>query len=439
VHGLRTSSVLILDDDDKHALAIQKSLTLRGIGAILVPGALDEDRPECTFKGIRVAVLDIHLGAGTDAHGRARHTGRVVDSLIDTENGPYVAVIWTDNPDDYEVFCGELDTIRCPPVLTVKLEKSEVLPLGRKLCADAILRAIDDVVREAQPLEFANLWEQTVRDAATETIVSLQLGRQPEAQSSRALDFLAALLKSEADDQAMEDDADGMRALLAALNPVHFDKVGARSADMLQAELSVVEPIRRHAKTTTPNLSVTDRSQLNDALLVDRRSRGFGPGQLYEFHEIESIGIGPAIPSEKEVREDTVVKDHLERAGDLPVVFLEVSAACDHQQGKIRTARLLAGVVFDASVFGRGIDKSQRVSPAKGQYIRVIGPISILCAGPDDEGEVFVVWNAHFPVSISADSMTECPTIGRLREPLLADIRAWLGYSAGRPGYTSVG
>ena len=438
MHGLRTSSVLVLDDTDDDALKVQKSLALLGIGAILIPGAPDEERPRCSLTGIRVAVLDIHLGFGTDSSGQVRYTRNIVDSLIDKENGPYVAVIWTSNPDDYDLFSEELKMINCPPVLTVKLEKNSVLDLDPKSCAGKILESISKAISEVPPLEFGNQWEQIVRDAATETIVSLKLAEPPQDKRSKALDYLATLLRSEADEQAMQDDANAMHALLTALNPVHFDKMGDRSARMSGEELSVVEPIRRHATASTANLSLSDRAQLNSALLFDRRSEGFGPGHLYGFHDIECIGIGPALPSEEEVRADTVATNHLERACDLPVVFLEVSASCDHQQGKIRTARLLAGVVFDASLFGKGTDRSQRISAGNGDYLHRVGPASIPRASDRSDAEVFIVWNAHYTISVSAASMSGRPTIGRFREPLVADIRAWLGYQAGRPGYASV-
>ena len=438
MHGLRTSSVLVLDDTEDDAFRILKSLALRGVGAILVTGPVEGTLPSRPLKGIRLAVLDIHLGIGTDSPSRVRSTRDIVSRLIDGDNGPYVAVIWTSNPEDYVLFSDELKTIECPPLLTVMLEKVHVLDLSPEACAEKILESIAEAISGVPPLEFANQWEQIVKDASTETIVSLQLGEPPQGESSKALDFLAALLKSEADAQAMQADASAMHALLTALNPVHFDKVGDRSARMDEEELSVVKPIREHAALDAVSLSLTDRCRLNSALLFDARTEGFGPGHLYGYHDIECIGIGPALPSEEEVIADTVAKEHLDRACDLPVVFLEVSAACDHQQGKIRTARLLAGVVFDASLFGKGVHRCRRVNAARADYLRRVGPAFIPRATEYSEPEVVIVWNAHYATSVSATSMSNCPTIGTFREPLVADIRAWLGYQAGRPGYASV-
>ena len=367
MHGLRTSSVLVLDDSDKDALEIQKALALEGIGTIFVSGAEGREQPSRPLRGIRVAVLDIYLlQAEGDVVRQVRHTKDIVNQLIDEENGPFVAVVWTGNPEDFERFKGELQQIDCPPVSAVPLDKSLLDDWNKQECAEAILRAVDKAIESAPSLEFANLWEQIVHDAANDTIVSLALAEPPQGPDTRALAFLAALLKSEANKNALVDDAGSMRALLAALNPVHFDKVEERSANMNSDAFAAVAEIREHAREGSNQLTTAEQAQLNASLLFDRHATGFGPGRLYGFDEIRALQIGSALPDQKEIRADTVDPNHINRAGPLPIVFLEVSAACDHQQGKVRAARLLAGVAFAASTFGRAGSKDERVTARGG-------------------------------------------------------------------------
>ena len=437
MHGLRTSSVMILDDDDDDALRIQKALALRRIGAILVPGAPDELRPQCPLNGIRVAVLDIDLGQGTDGPSRARYTRSIVDPLIDRDNGPYVAVVWTSNPEDFDLFKNQLQMIQCPPVLIVKLDKTDVLNLDADESATKILNAVEKAVADAPPLGFANFWEQTVRDAANDTLVSLALAEPPQADERKALAFLAALLRSEANRSALKDDVKSMRALLTALNQVHFDKVEERSASIGECEAKFVEPIREAALEEDDKLSPAEQSQLNAPLLFDDRAAGFGPGRLYPIEEIEPLGLEKALPDKVDILSDTVESGHLHRACALPVVFLEVSAACDHQQEKIRTARLLAGVAFADCTFEKG-EKKKRVHARSAEYLRTLEPVRITGLGSLSSDDVRIVWNAHFPVSVPVSEIAECKPIGRFREPLLADVRAWLGYQSSRPGYASV-
>ena len=443
MHGLRTSSVLVLDDKEEDALKIQRALALEGIGALLVPGAPEQLRPARPLSGVRVAVLDIDLGVGTDAVSRVRHTMGIVRHLIDARNGPFVAVVWTGNDEYYQLFEEELRTLECRPVSIEKIDKAPVLDLAEEECSRELLGAIGRAVERAPALEFANLWEQVVRDAGTDTLVSLALAEQPGDGESQAMSFLSALLRAGAEVDAAPDAAAGMGALLAALNPIHFDKVEALSSRLGEDDLAAVAPILDKAKEGSPGISLSDQAQLNGALLFDPRADGFGPGRLYGYRDIKAIDIAPALPSEQTIREDTFEREHAGRAGDLPVVFLEVSAACDHQQGKLRVARLIAGVVFVAATYGSStkdgpVKKAERAHARSGDHLRALEPARIDVDGFPSK-DVRIVWNAHYPLTLPVENVSGITALGRFREPLLADVRAWLGYHAGRPGYVSIG
>ena len=439
MHGLRTTSVLVLDDCDTDAMKIAKALAQRRIGAILVPGASDERRPRCSLSGIRVAVLDIDLGAGTGStmQDKIRHTVRTVDRLVHDNNGPYVAVVWTTNIENYTEFKKALNEISCPPVLTVELDKAEILSLSSDKAADAILETIGSAVTDVPPLEFANVWEQIVQDAANDTTVLLALDEVRRDQEPEALDFLAALLKAEADKSALEEDLLSMKALLAALNQVLFDQVEERSARIDPGDATVVEPIRRAAMKEDLELTTSLRSQLNSSLLFDRHAEGFGPGRIYLFDDIKSLGIGTALPDKQDILDDTVENDHIERAANLSVVFLEISAPCDHQQDKVRTSRLLTGVVFAASTFAQGA-KKKRVNARRADYLHILDSVLIEDVPGFPSEQVSIAWNAHFPVSVQKKMIDTKRPVGRFREPLLTDVRSWLSYQSGRPGYMSI-
>lgn len=194
--GLRTSSVLVLDDSDEDALKIQRALALAGIGSVLVPGAPDAVRPEDPLSGIRVAVLDIDLGVGHDAASRVDHTMDIVRPLIDKENGPFVALAWTANDDCFEPFGRELRTPECRPVPIAMIAKDLVPGPKEDDRSRALLGAIEAAIAQAPALEFANLWEQIVRDAGTGARVSLALAERPGAEKPQAPDFLSALLRA---------------------------------------------------------------------------------------------------------------------------------------------------------------------------------------------------------------------------------------------------
>ena len=445
MHGLRTSSVLILDDNAGDALQIQRSLALHGIGAILVLGGQDMQLPSEPITGVRVAVLDIHLGVAVGAEAEITHTRGVVNELIAPENGPYVAVVWTAKPQDFQDFETQLRDIGCPPVLTVKLDKSEVLQddISDQDKARMILSAIGDAIASVPPLEFSNLWEQLISDAANDTVVALRLDATSQPANSRGMALLAALLTSEAS-RAAGNDQDATRALLAALNPVHFDKVEERSTRTAEALERAAGPIREVAQDGSVRLDPDERAQLNTAMIFDQQADGLSAGHIYTFEDIKSLQIGPALPDPAKVRESIVEKKHLQGKGDLPaipeedlpVVFLEVSATCDHRQGKIRAARLIAGVAITAE----RVDAAPSNSPVirRGDRLREVEPLNLPARASLRGGRVILVWDALYPVSVSATSMSELQPIGRLREPVISDIRSRVAFHISRSGYASV-
>ncbi len=442
MHGLRTSSVLILDDNAKDALRIQQSLALRGIGAILVLGGPEDQLPAEAIKGIRVAVLDIHLGRATGSAGEVVSTKGIVNQMIARDNGPYVAVVWTANEADFETFKSHLQEIECPPVKTVQLSKDEVQNENHSQqdIANKILDAIDGVLADSPPLEFSNLWEQLVRSAANDTVVALQLHETSRDDESAAMAFLATLLKGEAGG-ALGSDQAAVRALLAALNPVHFDKVEEGSAQMAGELAAAVAPVRQTARDGAVQLDDEKRAHLNTAMHFDGGAEGLGAGHVYGLRDLEGLNLGPALPDPTRVRKSVLDKRHFgddDRLSaivesDLPVLLLEVSATCDHRQGRIGVARLIAGVAIPANRVGRG--SSDRIMVRRGDRLREVGPLNLPLEAPLPDRSAVIVWDALHPVSVSADKISEVQPIGRLREPVVADIRSWLSYHISRPGY----
>lgn len=445
MHGLRTSSVLILDDNHDDALEIQRSLALHGIGAILVLGGQEMEKPSERATGIRVAVLDIYLGATTNAAEEIRQTTRVVDELISEENGAYVAVVWTANPSDYEEFEKQLRKIRCPPVRAVKLDKNKVLQndVSRSDKAQMILDAIGEAIGEVPALRFSSLWEQLVHDAANDTLLALGIGTPSQASDSRGMATLSALLRSEAGG-ALSDDRNAARALLAALNPVHFDRVENRSTRIADHLEKAAEPIRRVAKGSTTPLLPDERARLNTAMIFDQQADGLSAGHIYSFTDIEGLGIGPALPESMAIRSSIVEERHLRGEDnlpaippeDLPVLFLEINATCDHRQQKISATRLIGGVAISA---GR-VEGAPNAKPVvrRGERLRKLQPLNLPGWESFPGGRVVLVWDALYPVSVSSTSISQLRPIGRLREPVLSDIRSRMAFHVSRSGYASV-
>ena len=61
-------------------------------------------------------------------------------------------------------------------------------------------------------------------------------------------------------------------------------------------------------------------------------------------------------------------------------------------------------------------------------HLRALETVSIPGIEHSPVEGVRIVWNARYPVSVPVDEINKCKPIGRFCEPMLADVRAWLGY-----------
>lgn len=434
--GLHTSRVLLVDDDATDALPILKSLGLHGIGAVYLSGAIGDPVPEQPLSGIRVAILDIYLNVLGDPATRMQQTVQLVDRIVSEDNGPYVAVVWTSNPDDFEQFKSRLMQNRCPPVLMVPLDKSEVMSQDEgDRAAEQILGVIEEAVRGSPAVEFSIQWEQLVHDAATDSLGVLRLGHDTTDRTT-STDVLACLLRSSASAAALESNDGSSRALLAALNPIHMDKLESRAIENQMYLDHAVGAIRSRANASSFALEQDEIVELNTALLFDIQSSALGAGAIYLVNDMRKPELVGALPTDDAVRESTVEKDHITRAVDVQLVLCEVSASCDHQQGNTDVARFVAGIAFDAERVRRG-DKSLRVHPRKATYVCTLEAVR---TGSDYGLPVNTIfaWNSRFPVSVPAHKIADLMPIGRIREPLLTCIRDWHSHQSSRPGYLNI-
>lgn len=434
--GLHTSRVLLVDDNEDDALPILKSLGQQGIGVIYVSGTLDNPPPSQALTGIRVAILDIYLEFQGDPDTRMRRTVQLIDSIISRGNGPYVAVVWTSTPSDFEEFRTQISGIQCPPILAVALDKQSIRELTDPVeIAEQIFDAIQSAIRGSAAVDFSIQWEQLVHDATVGTFETLGLG--PNAQAtSESLDILAGLLKANASAEMLQVNERSSRALLAALNPIHFDNLEAQATARMSSLDDAIDAIRSRAGETDFKLSQDQIINLNTALMFDLQPGTFGAGAIYVMDDMRAAQLDAALPTNEAVRESTVEKEHLERANSAPLVLVEISASCDHQQGNTDSASFVAGIAFDADRIGQGI-RAERIHPRTGDYMYPLEAINT--SGVDALAAITrFAWNSRFPVTIPTNKITNLTPIGRIREPLLTCIRDWYANRSSRPGYLSV-
>src|ERR1041384_1660503 len=95
---LRSSRILVLDDDPKEAMTVVQALQRMGLTALYHDGNTDDPVPE-KMRGIHVLLVDMVLGAhGADHNDPEACAGMVVSALervLEPNEGPLVVICWT--------------------------------------------------------------------------------------------------------------------------------------------------------------------------------------------------------------------------------------------------------------------------------------------------------------------------------------------------------
>lgn len=124
-----SSNVLIIDDKYEEVMPIIKAFAKRGISSIYWDGEL-ENKPEKPLSGIRLVFLDMRFSSASDEHSISRFLFTLLQTSIDSNNGPYILCIWSKHNNEYlESFKKDImEEKRVPqPYLIIDMEKSKFL------------------------------------------------------------------------------------------------------------------------------------------------------------------------------------------------------------------------------------------------------------------------------------------------------------------------
>ena len=171
--GLRTSRAVIIDDSKEDAEALVRALASDGVGAIVFSGepAAVMPRPPKPLHGIRLALVDMNLVEGiSEPRAIIGTLMSVLEEIIAPDNGPYLAIAWTKEPELVELFAAELRDKPFRPVAVLTVAKADVRgAAGEGYDSARILEKVKAEQASVYPLELVDLWEQVVHDAASDT------------------------------------------------------------------------------------------------------------------------------------------------------------------------------------------------------------------------------------------------------------------------------
>src|SRR5207249_1624629 len=115
--------------------------------------------------------------------------------------------------------------------------------------------------------------------------------------------------------------------------------------------------------------------------------------------------------------------------GRVLAVWVEVSPVCDHAQGNVRFARLIAGLLVPAG--DRGL-----INP-HGGFVWHFGPVHLEQFVPLS-GAYYLCSSAWHVATLRLDRAHVLIPIARLRAQALAALQAWLAAQSARPGVTQL-
>ena len=434
--GLKTSRVLVLDDDIKEAMPFMEALAKRSIGSLYFPGDDESKLPteDDRLTGIRLAALDLDLGIGGEAGPVIDVLVTTLNSLIHKENGPYLAIAWTSKDDTYfEEFQNRLDDLTCRPVGLIKMQKKDFTDI------DEILTKVRVSMEETYPLGLLSYWEGVIHVSSGSVMQVMPVSTDWQEQSRRTLRLIL--------DYAADSDGSPvtrLAALMSTFNALQLDSIESSIGSIGEGDASpLVLPL--NDVETSNHLEL--KAKLNLRLLCTDAAARVAPGNIYRGDEICPSGTS-SFPSLDQLLDDMVRSrprlDEHERQQQLQAehekieglkaaccipIAMEVTPLCDYQQGKVRLPRFLCGVAVP-------YEERHRTKRPEGFLRTDNAPIDF--ESGDLAGRKMLVWNSRYIVSVPDGEINGEAKLVRLRQAPLIDVQAWLASQLNRPGYLSL-
>ncbi|MDE0079004.1 MAG: hypothetical protein OXO50_15900 [Caldilineaceae bacterium] len=422
MEGLRTTRVLVIDDQRVEAQGVLDALARDGIGAIYYSQDVD-NHPEQPLTGVRLAIVDMNLDDLTAPESPAATTTilSVLNRLIAGQNGPYLAIAWTKHRELVEEFAARAAELPCPPVRVIPLVKADFKDEDGSFDSKKIACEVQKALDKCYPLGLLAFWEQMVHESSGSIMEMMPEGNGWIDGSKRTLALLCKCAAGEGDPQDVK-----LRALLEAFNSLQFDTMESDTA-LLDTETATKLVNSLQIEEAPPKGSDL-AARLNQRLLFGVTLPDAAPGNIYKSEAIGSAEEG-AFPALDELLNDMAhsgKQQELKEAGSLAVA-MEITPLCDYQQKKVRRARFVCGIAVRS-------DKGNLVK--KADFVRKI-PEVCFENGPL-RGNMIMTWNSHFIVSVPPDQVPQGEALVRLRQSPLMDFQSWIGSHATRPGYLSV-
>ena len=464
---LKTARVVVIDDAPNEAAVVIEALGRLGIGCIYLKGERLEDLPAQPLRGIRLAVLDLHLGTTGSEKQIASATANVFRQTISADHGPLIVLLWTKHMEDVPAFkkvLFEIEPKFQDNILVANLEKPATPTAATP---NRITKRINALAGNWRPIDFLWQWEQLAHDAATETTATV----------ARQVSVNAEIAKEESDEMRKDHWLSALKRLLRRL----VEAAGGRSANKKTANGDLIEAFTainddrlelESFAAKQANLAALfeqasavtaqQAGQLNRMVMIGSPFPGpqeIRPGNTYilgaNHGSFRPCGINAAalkqeivtdLERDREYKQQndlakknagnaSKAKAHKEarekRRRELykqcRVVIAEITPSCDFTQRNRKVVRLAAGLLVPYEL--------ERLVPKKKESLRVFEPVVL----PNIDGLWRLVFSGrHLYTMPDPQKLLPTRPAFRLRSNVLADLRDWYGSQGSRPGYLSL-
>lgn len=430
---------VVVDDNGLHLDAIASAVQMLGSACARVLYDIENDVPVEPFRGARVIFIDLQLqdrALTTDFNRHFAEIQRILAKVINPDGGPYLLIVWTDNPTrvtELEIYLERFfsENPHTRPAALVPLSKTDFIELdtGKLLGSNGELRtAILERLNGNPAMAALVQWEVDVLEGASRVLADIVGLASGPAADPAALPTLLRRIANEAVG-ATNADSDPRYAVHAALLPLLQDHLQNTVIELPPG--NAWENAFEGAPEILPNLTKDQVSVLNTKLHITQPSTsvavvGTSWGAICELEDAfawSEFGYSS-------------VDDYLDKAvgkgirnplngyrANIKIVQVRIGAACDYAQkpdGPIP-------YVLAAFVPERSEAKPHSL------YENSTGWLSpTLKIGNMGAGQLFV--DPRF-TRVRGDTVAEAfVALGRMKEQLLLELIAAVSHHASRPG-----
>ena len=284
--GLKTTRVLVIDDEINEATPFIEALAKRGIGSLYFSGTDVDKLPDENDKltGIRLAAFDMDLDGGDEDERVVipRLLG-IINRVIAADNGPYLAIAWTKH-DDYVTSFRKLSKsgLECPPVRVIPMLKREYADI------EEIARKVDVEISESYPLGLLGFWEQSIHESSGSVMRILPEFTDWIEHSNQTLRLLLDSAANKQDSSSIK-----LGALMLAFNSLQLDEIETNAA-MWEDDIAdpLIVPLNDIQRPKDADL----KAKLNFRLLCTDVAQGIVPGNIYLWRRLLFTG-NQALPN----------------------------------------------------------------------------------------------------------------------------------------------